>query len=35
MKVRLPKSFLNLPQHEKDIINEVMTKEVVNQVVHE
>ncbi len=35
MKVRLPKSFMNLPQHEKDIINEAMTAEVVKQVVHE
>ena len=34
MKVRMPKSFLNIPQREKDIINEVMTKEVQTQVDH-
>lgn len=32
MKARIPKSFINLPQHEKDIINEVMTEEVQKQV---
>jgi hypothetical protein len=32
MKVRLPKSFIALPQSEKDIINEVMSKEVEDQV---
>lgn len=32
MKVRMPKSFLNLPQREKDIINETMTEEVQKQV---
>jgi hypothetical protein len=31
MKVRMPKSYLNLSQHEKDIINEVMTEEVQKQ----
>lgn len=35
MKVRLPKSWDRLPQSEKDIINRVMTDEVVKQVVHE
>lgn len=35
MKVRVPKSFTQLPQHEKDIINKIMTDEVVKQVVHE
>ena len=35
MKVRLPKSFTQLPQREKEIINEVMTAEVVKQVCHE
>ena len=34
MKVRTPKSFLNLPQREKDIINEVMSEEVQKQVDH-
>ena len=31
MKVRLPKSYLDLPQSEKDKINEVMTEEVERQ----
>ena len=35
MKVRLPKSFNALPPREKEIINEVMTAEVVKQVCHE
>ena len=35
MKVRLPKSFTRLPPREKEIINQVMTEEVVKQVVHE
>ena len=32
MKVRLPKSFLDLPQSEKDKINEVLTEEVERRV---
>lgn len=32
MKVRPPKSFLNLPQSEKEIINRMMTDEVEKQV---
>lgn len=32
MKVKLPKSFHNLPQSEKDSINRAMTEEVQNQV---
>jgi hypothetical protein len=35
MKVRLPKSWDRLPQSEKDVINRVMTDEVVKQVCHE
>lgn len=35
MKARLPKSWDRLPKHEKDIINRVMTDEVVKQVCHE
>lgn len=35
MKARLPKSWDSLPKHEKDIINRVMTDEVVKQVCHE
>ena len=35
MKVRLPKSYNDLPQSEKDKINEVMTAEVIKQVCHE
>lgn len=35
MKVRLPKSYTRLPQHEKDVINQAMTEEVVKQVNHE
>ena len=34
MNVRLPKSWDRLPKSEKDIINKVMTEEVVRQVVH-
>ena len=34
MKARLPKSFLSLPQSEKDKINEAMTEEVEKQVNH-
>ena len=35
MKVRMPRSFLNLgPEREKQIINEEITKEVVKQVTH-
>ena len=32
MKVRVPKSFLNLPESEKEKINEVLTEEVQRQV---
>lgn len=32
MKARLPKSFAQLPQREKDIINEVLTDEVQKRV---
>lgn len=32
MEVRMRKSFLNLPQHEKDIINQTLTEEVEKQV---
>lgn len=32
MKVRMPKSFLNLPNSEKEKINDVLTEEVKNQV---
>lgn len=32
MKVRMPKSFLSLPQSEKDKINEVLTEEVEKNV---
>lgn len=35
MNARLPKSWDRLPQREKDIINRVMTEEVVKQVAHE
>ena len=35
MKVRLPRSWDRLPPKEKEIINEVMTEEVVKQVCHE
>lgn len=35
MKVRLPKSWDRLPQSEKDVINRIMTDEVVKQVLHE
>ncbi len=35
MKVRVPKSFNNLPQREKEIINEIVAQEVVKRVVHE
>ena len=34
MKVRIPKSFTNLPPSERDIINAVMTEEVQKQVDH-
>lgn len=32
MKVRTPKSFLQLPQHEKDIINQTLTEEIEKRV---
>lgn len=32
MKVRMPKSFLSLPQSEKEKINEVLTEEIENNV---
>lgn len=32
MKVRTPKSFMQLPQHEKDIINQTLTEEVEKRV---
>lgn len=32
MKVRLPKSYMDLPQSEKDKINEVMTEQVQDAV---
>lgn len=35
MKARLPKSWGQLPRHEKDAIERVMTAEVVKQVLHE
>lgn len=35
MKVRVPKSFLNLPQKEKDIINRVLEEEVIKTINHE
>lgn len=35
MKARLPKSWDRLPPSEKQIINQVMTDEVVKQVCHE
>ena len=35
MKARLPKSFNQLPPSEKDKINEIMTQEVIKQVVQE
>lgn len=34
MNVRMRKSFLNLPEREKEIINEEITKEVIKQVTH-
>ena len=34
MKVKMPRSFLSLPEREKRIINEEITKEVVKQVTH-
>lgn len=34
MKARIPKSFTQLPQSEKDIINQVVTEEVIKQVHH-
>ena len=35
MKVRIPKSFLALPQSEKDKINEALTEEVEKRVNHD
>ena len=35
MKVRLPKSWNRLPPSEKAAINQVMTDNVVKQVIHE
>lgn len=35
MKVRLPKSWDQLKKRDKEIINQVMTEEVVKHVVHE
>lgn len=35
MKAIVPKSFNSLPKKEKEIINEIMTREVVRQVCHE
>ena len=35
MNVRRRKSFINLPEREKQIINEELTKEIVKQVTHE
>ena len=35
MKARLPRSWDRLPPKEKEIINQVMTDEVVRQVIHE
>ena len=32
MKVKLPKSWINLPQSEKDIINSVMSEEIEKEV---
>lgn len=32
MKVRMPKSFVNLPSSEKEIINQVLTEEVEKEV---
>lgn len=34
MKVRVPKSFLNLPESEKEKINEVLTEEIESRVNH-
>lgn len=34
MKVRVPKSFLNLPESEKEKINEVLNEEIENRVNH-
>lgn len=34
MNVRRRKSFLNLPEREKQIINEELTKEVIKQLTH-
>ena len=34
MKVRIPKSFSQLPQHEKEKINQIMAEEVIKQVLH-
>lgn len=35
MKARVPKSFNRLPKHEREMINQMMTDEVVKQVLHE
>ena len=35
MKARIPKSFHQLPKREREKINEVMTEEVVKQLLHE
>lgn len=35
MKVRMPKSFLNLPKKEKDIINTVLTDELQKMLIKE
>lgn len=35
MKVRLPKSWDQLKKRDKEIINQVMTEEVVKNVIHE
>lgn len=34
MNVRMRRSFLNLPEREKQIINEAMTEEVMKQLTH-
>lgn len=34
MKVRMPKSFATLPQSEKDMINNLMTEQVLKEVNH-
>lgn len=35
MKVRVPKSFLSLPESEKEKINEVLTEEIESRVNHD